>query len=44
MTNHDTASLLVELGTEELPPKALDELALAFWVVTRVGVVADRGV
>ncbi|HEY0231531.1 MAG TPA: glycine--tRNA ligase subunit beta [Dokdonella sp.] len=26
----DTRSLLIELGTEELPPKALDELAQAF--------------
>ncbi len=26
----DTKSLLIELGTEELPPKALDELAAAF--------------
>ena len=25
-----TKSLLIELGTEELPPKALDELAAAF--------------
>ena len=23
-------SLLIELGTEELPPKALDELSVAF--------------
>ena len=30
MTAHDTAPLLIELGTEELPPKALDELAAAF--------------
>ena len=29
MTAHDTAPLLIELGTEELPPKALDELAAA---------------
>lgn len=28
--SHDHASLLIELGTEELPPKALDELAGAF--------------
>jgi glycyl-tRNA synthetase beta chain len=28
--SQDTASLLIELGTEELPPKALDELAAAF--------------
>jgi glycyl-tRNA synthetase beta chain len=27
---HDKASLLIELGSEELPPKALDELAAAF--------------
>ena len=26
----DTKNLLIELGTEELPPKALDELAVAF--------------
>ena len=26
----DTRNLLIELGTEELPPKALDELAEAF--------------
>ncbi|MDZ4812523.1 MAG: glycine--tRNA ligase subunit beta, partial [Pseudomonadota bacterium] len=26
----DTKNLLIELGTEELPPKALDELAAAF--------------
>ncbi len=26
----DTKNLLIELGTEELPPKALDELAMAF--------------
>ena len=26
----DTKNLLIELGTEELPPKALDELAIAF--------------
>lgn len=26
----DTANLLIELGTEELPPKALDELSAAF--------------
>lgn len=30
MTAHDIAPLLIELGTEELPPKALDELAAAF--------------
>jgi len=28
--SQDNASLLIELGTEELPPKALDELAAAF--------------
>src|SRR5947209_20342260 len=26
----DTKPLLIEIGTEELPPKALDELAAAF--------------
>ena len=26
----DNASLLIEIGTEELPPKSLDELAAAF--------------
>ena len=34
-----TQSLLIELGTEELPPKALPELAQAFYV----GVVAGLG-
>jgi len=29
-TNVDTNSFLVELGTEELPPKALMKLANAF--------------
>ena len=39
----DTANLLIELGTEELPPKALDELSAAFCA----GVVAglkQRGI
>jgi glycyl-tRNA synthetase beta chain len=26
----DNASLLIEIGTEELPPKSLDELSAAF--------------
>ncbi|HEY6892566.1 MAG TPA: glycine--tRNA ligase subunit beta, partial [Rhodanobacteraceae bacterium] len=30
MTNANDASLLIEIGTEELPPKSLDELAAAF--------------
>jgi glycyl-tRNA synthetase beta chain len=30
MTNTAPATLLIELGTEELPPRALDELASAF--------------
>jgi len=30
MANTTSAALLIELGTEELPPKALDELAAAF--------------
>jgi len=43
MKNH---SLLVELGTEELPPKALDELASAFAIgmcegLTKRGIGAD---
>ncbi len=46
MTNHETAPLLVELGTEELPPKALDELASAFAAgivdgLARRGIAAD---
>ncbi|HEY0178349.1 MAG TPA: glycine--tRNA ligase subunit beta [Dokdonella sp.] len=40
---HDTASLLIELGTEELPPKALDELAAAFATGVAQG-LARRGV
>ncbi|MBN8481349.1 MAG: glycine--tRNA ligase subunit beta [Xanthomonadales bacterium] len=43
MTNHDTAPLLVELGTEELPPKALDELAGAF-ATGIVDGLAKRGI
>ena len=39
-------SLLIELGTEELPPKALDELAAAFAAgivdgLARRGIAAD---
>ena len=30
MTSASEASLLIEIGTEELPPKSLDELASAF--------------
>ena len=41
MTDH--ASLLIELGTEELPPKALDELAAAFVNGIREG-LAKRGI
>ncbi len=46
MTSHDTAPLLIELGTEELPPKALDELATAFAAgivdgLARRGIAAD---
>ena len=37
------ASLLIELGTEELPPKALDELAAAFAAGICDG-LAKRGV
>jgi glycyl-tRNA synthetase beta chain len=33
----DTKSLLIELGTEELPPKALDELAAAFLLAISEG-------
>jgi len=40
---HDKASLLIELGTEELPPKALDELAAAFLAGCCDG-LARRGV
>ncbi|MFC4818968.1 glycine--tRNA ligase subunit beta [Dokdonella ginsengisoli] len=44
--SQDNASLLIELGTEELPPKALDELAAAFATgvcegLARRGVAAD---
>ncbi len=46
MANHDTAALLIELGTEELPPRALDELAAAFTTgiidgLARRGIGAD---
>ena len=41
--SQDNASLLIELGTEELPPKALDELAAAFAAGIRDG-LAKRGV
>ncbi|HUD42898.1 MAG TPA: glycine--tRNA ligase subunit beta [Dokdonella sp.] len=34
-----TAALLIELGTEELPPKALDDLAVAFSEAIRQGLV-----
>jgi len=43
MTMPDTAPLLIELGTEELPPKALDELAAAF-AAGIVGGLAKRGI
>lgn len=39
MSTATTKSLLIELGTEELPPKALDELAAAF----RAGVCDGLG-
>jgi glycyl-tRNA synthetase beta chain len=44
--SQDHASLLIELGTEELPPKALDELAAAFASgicdgLARRGIAAD---
>ena len=41
--SQETASLLIELGTEELPPKALDELAAAFAAGVREGLVS-RGI
>ena len=46
MSTVSAASLLIELGTEELPPKALDELAAAFASgivdgLTKRGVSAD---
>ncbi|MBN8728400.1 MAG: glycine--tRNA ligase subunit beta [Xanthomonadales bacterium] len=41
--SQDTAPLLIELGTEELPPKALDELAAAFAAGVREG-LASRGI
>ncbi|MBO9661542.1 glycine--tRNA ligase subunit beta [Dokdonella sp.] len=41
--SQDNASLLIELGTEELPPKALDELAAAFATGVRDG-LGKRGV
>lgn len=43
MTTPDTAPLLIELGTEELPPKALDELAAAF-AAGIVDGLAKRGI
>jgi len=43
MASTTPASLLVELGTEELPPKALDELAAAFAAGICAGLV-KRGV
>ena len=43
MTAHDTASLLIELGTEELPPKALDELAEQF-AIGITGGLGKRGI
>jgi len=44
--SQDNAPLLIELGTEELPPKALDELAAAFANgivegLTKRGIAAD---
>ena len=42
MTLH-IAPLLIELGTEELPPKALDELANAFRDGVLAG-LAKRGI
>lgn len=41
--SQDNAPLLIELGTEELPPKALDELAAAF-ANSIVDGLAKRGV
>jgi glycyl-tRNA synthetase beta chain len=48
MTSVAPASLLIELGTEELPPKALDELATAFASgvcdgLVKRGIAADVG-
>jgi len=37
MANTDTRDLLIEIGTEELPPKALSNLALAFEQGIRAG-------
>ncbi len=37
MANTDTRDLLIEIGTEELPPKALSSLALAFEQGIRAG-------
>ncbi len=39
----DSKNLLIELGTEELPPKALDELAAAFCAGVRDG-LSKRGI
>jgi glycyl-tRNA synthetase beta chain len=44
----DTKNLLIELGTEELPPKALDELAAAFCAgvvegLSKRGIAFDAG-
>ena len=38
----NTNDFLVELGTEELPPKALRDLSNAFKVVIQAGLVAER--
>ncbi|HVT31584.1 MAG TPA: glycine--tRNA ligase subunit beta [Rhodanobacteraceae bacterium] len=43
MTSASEASLLIEIGTEELPPKSLDELAAAFTSGIRDG-LAKRNV
>jgi len=43
MSAANDASLLIELGTEELPPKALDELAAAFAAGITDG-LAKRGI
>ena len=37
MANPDTRDLLIEIGTEELPPKALSTLAAAFEQGIRAG-------